>query len=573
MNITQTISSPTRTTHVVQSQAPSQAQPSDNERECWNICRDRFKFVIVFSIACQFAFLITCSILFNLGSLHQVSWIRESLTILCSPLMLVVVVHGYFKLKPHLEQRTYHPTRFTKFIGSFSHESSIFFLNLFIGLFTSFLFIRCLHEDFKSFTTKTDEKKFLNEKNVFLLFNGIFIRCFFYFKQETYERNIAYSIIHQSKFLLFRRQIVKVVKTCFVKSLLPTVHYFGIYALFGGSICFVLRRLFGLNVEDISILEGFGVIINLRLLTYSWILSSLIWSNMEMVGNLVNIFSTELKQFPIEGNTLTLSDALSLSKFQITQQLAARDLYILADSPSNLRRKQFYSLSVPGGHPHNWKLMVQKSLEIINKFSDELTATLDSINKSRNNNNVRSNFNQPLYQFYENKRIVRDTNQFNGVRSLAASQMKYEPAPVEKKQDILSRLTQKLFSYKFIFFVFGEVEGNKFDFLFSENSQTIEWLVQGISAIVARSVKEDSYGVVQHDVKQILKSMIKLKTLLDKVGTVNSIAKDRNFLSLKAAVRRSLYRIVNEFSRFFDDLMLDSEDVKALYSFVTFKEL
>lgn len=487
--------------------------------------------------------------------------------------MLVVVVHGYLKLKPYLQQRIYHPTRFAKFIGSFSHESSIFFLNLCLGLFTSLLYLRCLHEGFKSFTVKTNEKRLLNEKYVFLLFNGAFIRCYFYFKQRTYEQSITYSIIHQPKFLQMRRQVITIFKNSFVKTLLPTMQYFVAFVTLGSSVCYVLRRIFGLDVEEVSILESFGVLIDLRLLAYSWILSSLIWSNMEMVDGLISIFSTELKQFPIEGNSLTLSDALSLSKLQITQQLAAQDFYILADSPNSLRRKQFYSLSIPGGHPHNWKSMVQKSLEIINKFSEDLKATLDSINKSRSNNNNGSNFNQPLYQFYENKRIVRDANQFNGVRSLAASPLKYEPVAVEKQKDILSKLSEKLLSNKLIFFIFGEVEGNKFNFLFSENSITVEWLVQGLSAIVARSVLEDSYGVVQHDVKQILKTLIKLKTLLDKVAATNIIAKDRNFLSLKAAVRRSLYRVVNEFSSFFDDLMLDSEDVKALYSFVTFKEL
>lgn len=571
LNITQTISSPTRTANNV---APSQVQgPSDNERECWNVCRDRFKYVVIFSVICQLFILITCSIIFNIGSLHKVSWIRETFTILCSPLMFVVVVHGYFKLKPYLQHKIYHPTRFAKFIGSFSHESCIFLLNLFFGLFTSLLFIRCLQEDYKTFTYKTDGKKLLNEKYVFLLFNGAFIRCYFFFKQRTYEQNIEYSIIHQSKLLQMRRKIITVFRTSFVKTLLPTVHCFGAYVVVGSSICFILRRLFGLDFEEVSILDSFSVLINLRLLAYSWILSSVIWSNMSMIDGLINIFSTELKEFPIEGNTLTLLDALSLGKLQITQQLAAQDFYILADSPNNVRRKQFYALSFPGGHPHNWKAMVQKSLEIINKFSDEIKSTLDTINKSRNNNNNALNFNQPLHQFFESKRIVRDANLYNGVRSLAASPLKYEPMPIEKPKDILSKLSEKLLSNKFIFYIFGEVEGNKFNFLFSEKSLTVEWLVQGISAIVARSVVEDSYGVVQQDIKQILKSMIKLKTLLDKVATVNIIAKDRNFVSLKAAVRRSLYRIANEFSNFFDDLMLDSEDVKALHSFVTFREL
>jgi nucleoporin NDC1 len=576
LNITQTISSPVPATRTFTASSTNLNQPSESERECWSICRDRFKYVIFFSVAIQYILLMLYSIIPNVGFLlHPVTWAKEIFSILLSPLILVTVIHGYFTLKPFLEEKVYLPTRMSKFIRSFTHESSIIFLNFFIGLFTSLLFVRYLSDDMKTLTTKTEDKKFLNEKFAFLLLNGAFMRCYFYFKRGETERSIAFPIIHQSKFLQLRRQIVTVLKASFVNSLIPVFHFIGFYIVFGGSFCYVLRRVFGLSIEEVSFLESFATVVNVRLLVASWILSSMIWSNMELMGKTINIFTTEPREFSIEGaNTLTLAEALSMTKFQITQQLAAQDLYNLADNPISARRKQYYALSNPGGHPHNWKRLVQNSLAIINNFSNDLKSAVESISKNRNNNNTSSTMNQPIYQFYENKRMAREFNDFNGVRSLASSTLNMQPTMDTKQHpNYVDSVKQKLMANRFVRYFLGETEEAKLNFLLIHNSQTIEWITQGISSIVARSISEDSYGVVQHDIRQIVKSLIKLKNVLDKVGSVNSIAKDRNFIALKAAVRRSLYRIVAEFSRFFEDLLLDSEDIRALHAFATFKEL
>lgn len=570
LNTTQTISSPVQIPKTPPAAKP-QNQPTERERECWNICRDRFKSVILLSVAIQYLLLLICAILLlNISFLHPVYWFKETFAILCSPLMLVTVVHGYFKLKPFIEESIYRPTRFSKLISSFTHESTIFTLNLLIGLFTSQIFLRLVSDDFRSFTIKTEEKRFLNESFAYLLLNGIFVRCYFYFKRRDSEQHIIAPVVHQSKFLQLRRQFISVIKSSMAKSLMPTFYFFGYYAVFGGFFTRGTSRLFGLNLPETSILDSFAALCDVRLIACSWILSCLIWCNMELMKNVIDIYVSQPKQLAIEaGDALVLSEAISITKFRITQQLACQDLASLADNPNGIRRKQFYTLSNPGGHPHNWKALVQKTMEVIGKFSGELMVTVDSAMK--NNNAMNNNFNQPINNFYEAKRMNRQFNETGGVRSL--NSLSFEPAPVEKKFDYVGALKKKLLSYKIVFFFFGEPAEAKLNFLLYQNSQNVANLVQGLTAIVARSISEDSYGVVQQDIKQIIKSFIKLKTVLDKVGTVSVIAKDRSFLSLKAAIRRSLYRITSEFSAFFDDLLLDPEDLRALHSFNMMREL
>lgn len=551
--------------------ASPQAQVPDNERECWAICRDRFKYVILMGAVIQHLLLFVFTVIMTSSYFRPFGWMREGFSIFCSPLMFVSVIHGYCMLKPFIEEQVHHTTRIAKFVKSFGHNSAIFFLNVFIGLFTSLIFARHLQADYSTISSKADGKKFLNEKYAFLVLNGIFIRCYFYFKRSDNSSNITFPMIHQSKFLQLRRQIVTVVRSFLWKPLLPLAHYLAFYTLFGGVLCCVMRKFTGLNAVETSIIESFAIVLNVRLLIYSWILSALIWSNLELMDSVFNIFATEPKQFAIEGSgSLLLVDALSLSKFHITQQLAAQDLYLLSESPNSFRRNKFYALSNPGGHPHNWKQLVQKSLKILNVFTDELK-TIDSTN--RNNNFVVNNFNQPMHHFYESKRMIREFNEFSGIRSLATSPLKQGPVTAEKQTNYVELLKKKLLSYRWIFYFFGETEGTKLNFLLNQNTQTIIWISQGLSAIISRSLEEDSYGVVQQDIKQILKSFIKLKVLLDKVGAANVIAKDRNFIALKAALRRSLYRISNDFSGYFEDLLLDPEDVRALHAFVTFKEL
>lgn len=570
LNINQTISSPQ---HPKQEVVTPSSDQNTEEKECWNICRDRFKYVILLSIFIQYLLLMIYSIILNINFLHPKVWAKEVFLVICSPMMLVSVVHGYFKLKPLFRERVYQPTRFSKLVKCFGHESSIFFLNFCIGLFTALLFVRYLNDDFKNLIVRTDEKKFLNEKFALLILNGGFIRCYLYFIRRDFEQNISFPLIHQSKFLQIRRQILTIIKSSFLKSLLPTGHFYIFYMIFGGSFSFIVRRFFALQAQESSIIESFAIVLNLRLLIYSWVLSSLIWSNMELMSNVINIFASQPKHFPIQDGSngqLTLVKALSISKFQVTQQLAAQDLNALSESPNNLRRKQFYALSNPGGHPHNWKLLIQESLKIVSSFSDELKQTVEAQKPVINNNN---NINKSIFNFYESKRLAREYNEFSGIRSLSTTSVKYEPATIEKQPDLITAATKKLLSNRFIFYIFGEADGAKLNFLLTKNTQTLIWIVQGISALIARSLAEDSYGVVQHDIKQVIKSIIKLKNVLDKVGALNVIAKDKNLIALKSAVRRSLYRISVEFSCYFDDLMLDPEDIRSLHSFVSFREL
>ncbi|KAL7024986.1 hypothetical protein ACKWTF_013290 [Chironomus riparius] len=582
MNTTQIISSPLQS---VLPTSPQQNIPSpstgslyqrpDNETQCKNICLERFKYVLLFSAAIQYLILIIFAIPLDLRYLNPLKWFTELFSILCSPLSLFNVIYGISSLNIMLKDKIYYGTRISRFIKGFSNEALMLFLNIFIGLFTSRLFIRYLHDDYKTIMLEQEGKNVLNENHSYLLLTGIFMRCYFYFKCHDDENciNLSFPIVHQSKLSQMRRETVSVIKSSFTKSLIPTCHFIAFYMFFGNSFGLFLSKIFMLGTsESHSIWNSMILFLNIRLLIYSWILAALILCNIELIKKVINIFATQPKQFKIAGSDeIILTKALEIKKFQITRHLAAQDLSIVAESTKDKRRKEFYELSIPGGHPHNWKQLVQIVLAIVDEFNNDLKTNLEYVARNRNNNTVSSN--DAMKKFYDHKRIIRESNQVHGIRSFMSSPVKEHEEKIEKRSVFLMKLKEKLLSNRVIGYLFGEAECDKLNFILSQNSQVVIWLIQAISAIVVRSIKEDTYGIVQHDIKFIIKSFLKLRSTLDKVGALNAIVKSRNYIALRSTLRRSIYRIVVEFSQFFDDMLLDPEDLKALHNFITFKEL
>ncbi|XP_070507590.1 nucleoporin Ndc1-like [Chironomus tepperi] len=582
MNSTQIISSPLQTTLPTSPQqinssptSGSLYQRPDNETQCKNICLERFKYVLAFSAAIQYLILIIFAIPLDLQYLNPIRWFTELFSILCSPLMLFTVIYGISSLNIMLKEKIYYGTRISRFIKGFSHEALMLFLNIFIGLFTSRLFVRYLADNYKTIMQEQEGKNVLNENHSYLLLAGVFMRCYFYFKCHDDENclNLSFPMVHQSKLVQMRRETVSVIKSSFMRSLIPTAHFIVFYMFFGNTFGLFMSKIFMLGTSDShSIWNSMTLFLNIRLLIYSWILSALILCNIELIKKVINIFATQPKQFMIAGSDeIILTKALEIKKFQITRHLAAQDLSILADSASDKRRKEFYQLSIPGGHPHNWKQLIQRVLAIIDEFNNDMKTNLEYVAKNRNNNTVDSN--DVMKKFFDHKRIIRETNQVHGIRSFMTSPVKEQESIIEKRSVFLMKLKERLLSNRVIGYLFGEAECGKINFILSQNTQVVIWLVQGISAIVVRSIKEDTYGIVQHDIKSIIKSLLKLRATLEKVGALNAVVKSKNYIALRSTLRRSIYRIVIEFSQFFDDMLLDQEDLKALHNFITFKEL
>lgn len=571
--------------------------PIDHSKEsdCRKICTERFTFVIFYSIAAQYILLLIFLFLVNLQLLHPILWIKSTFFILFSfytwlwtlPLIFTIAIYGIFNLKPYLKPKEFHGSRFVSFYKNFVQQLIILMLNALIGFLTAHLYIKYLKEDYRVFKLKTEVLTVLNEKHLFLLLSGLYMGVYYFFKRRA-PQLIIFPVVQQSKYVLLRQQFYATLKASMVTSLMPVTKFVLFFTVTSKILIYLTSAIFFLDIEEKSFWDGFSILMDARLMLFVWILSSQILSNMDLMYQLTNILATEPKQFPIEDKgELTLCEALSFNKFQITQQLAAQDLFLLSERANGSRRIQFYSLSIPGGHPNNWKQLVAQSLSLIDNYSSELSKSIEKITINKNNNKCPPFFkmqNPTLSNEVAEKLLVRQYNENYGIRSMAETPLQDQAkvGPPTFQQTLIKNLNEKVEALKkrvqalpIVFYCFGEAENAKLCFLLVQQSQQVVWTSLGLATIIAASLKEDNYGVVQNDIKRILKALLRLKSILDKISSVNLGDKkiDRNYFALKSSIKRAVYKIVTVFSKYFDDLNMDADEVRALQPFVFFKEL
>jgi nucleoporin NDC1 len=294
------------------------------------------------------------------------------------------------------------------------------------------------------------------------------------------------------------------------------------------------------------------------------------------------------------GYELNLVEALSADKIQIVQQLAALDLYYLSDSKNGQRRQQFYQLSVPGGHPYNWKHLSDQCLRLMKNYTNALATAIETekdfgmlgrpvTTPSYYNTTLLGRPMTPATEMAE-KILNRQFNELSGIRNLMQhqeNQSTYETVDSAQQNAVfltiqkrIDSCRQSLLNAPGFYYLFNESKNSKISFILSQ-SPTIISITKGLTAIVTHSITEDRYGVVQNDLAPIIKTLLQTKVVLEKIGSNNVDVKkvDRNYIALKNATRRSIYRIATVFADYINDLALDTNDLKILQNFIYYKEL
>lgn len=101
---------------------------------------------------------------------------------------------------------------------------------------------------------------------------------------------------------------------------------------------------------------------------------------MNLMKFFFNLFLTEPVEFPLfntSEHSFSLQQSMIMSDFPIVQSLACLDLYNLAQW-SKSRRQAFYTLSQPGGHPHNWNNIVNNVLKLFTEYIELLNKSTET---------------------------------------------------------------------------------------------------------------------------------------------------------------------------------------------------
>lgn len=198
----------------------------------------------------------------------------------------------------------------------------------------------------------------INSHYVFLVGAGVSAAVYHFVKENLkQEPEVEFPIIQENKLVKIRSLLYATLYKSLIKSFGPTLCYAVSYWLLGGFINKRLARWYDIEQDD-NLNSFFSIACNLRLLFYTWILSSQILSNMHLMQKFFSILLAEEMCFVIDKNPvvtqedgqqeITLVDALSMQQVPVIQSLAALDLYTIGLNPLKARRQSIFSLSVPG---------------------------------------------------------------------------------------------------------------------------------------------------------------------------------------------------------------------------------
>nr|XP_038966223.1 nucleoporin NDC1 isoform X1 [Rattus norvegicus] len=188
----------------------------------------------------------------------------------------------------------------------------------------------------------------MNEYHLFFLLSGAFMgysySLLYFINNMNY---LPFPIIQQYKFLRFRRSLLLLVKHSCVESLFMVRNFCIVYYFFGHIPKAWISTALDLRTDEQAHrpLDTIGGLLNVSLLYHVWLCGVFLLMTWYISWILFKIYATEY---------LALQDLMLLSQY----------------SPS--RRQEVFSLSQPGGHPHNWTAISRECLSLLNDMTQKL---------------------------------------------------------------------------------------------------------------------------------------------------------------------------------------------------------
>ncbi|XP_041660302.1 nucleoporin NDC1 isoform X2 [Cheilinus undulatus] len=225
----------------------------------------------------------------------------------------------------------------------------------------------------------------LNEYQVFLLLAGAFVGFSHSLLGVIHNMNyVAFHTVQQYKYLRFKGSLPLVVKCSATQALYSVRNFIVLYYFLGyiprAWICKTLNLQLNSSVHQLDSIAG---LLDLSLLYHLWISATFLLFTWHITLQLFRIFVTEVYSFPVqssftEDSHQCLPRVLTDRQPMIVKFLALQDLALLSQhSPS--RRCEVFSLSQPGGHPHNWNAISKECLSLLADLTQRLVAYHDTV--------------------------------------------------------------------------------------------------------------------------------------------------------------------------------------------------
>eukprot|EP00079_Xenopus_tropicalis_P034775 XP_017948546.1 PREDICTED: nucleoporin NDC1 isoform X1 [Xenopus tropicalis] len=432
----------------------------------------------------------------------------------------------------------------------------------------------------------------LNESHLFQLLCGAFFGYCYSLQYFVHNMNyLSFPSIQQYKYLQFRRCLPLIIKQSSFQSLYFTRNYAILYYLFGNIPRTWIQTALNLHIDrqqpSLDTLRG---LLNLTVFYQIWLSGTFLLSAWYMVWIFFRIYTTEARIFPVQTSFAEEAEKclpfiLSSNTLPLVKYLAMQDLVLLSQySPS--RRQEVFSLSQPGGHPHNWTAISKECLNLLSSLTSRLIAHQEA---AASNGRMKV----PSSPKQTRKSSSSSGVQKNGSEVSNLSPVTLSPVCNGAKQGIFSTWFQhKLDQIKnflskrgLIMYLFSKHPEASSEDVFAD-AQIHIWALEALSHLVAASFSEDRMGVVQTSLSAVLATFFTLQEAVEKHfklphasskpvrnpgSLLDSSYKTLRF-SLRAALKTAIYRITTTFGEHLHAVPVSSEHQKKLQQFLDFKE-
>lgn len=392
----------------------------------------------------------------------------------------------------------------------------------------------------------------------FLAYLGTFLGLFYsvnYYKDHGYL--VTFPPIQQTCFFRFKKGIKRCCHNC-VKFSLKALQFY-----------YPLNIVNSFLFED-SFINSISNLCSINLFFNSFCIAMAISCVLNLTKILMHIFNTQVFTFPIvpaftEQQNQTLADAMENDELFL-KHLACLDYNILS-TVEGARRLKIFDLTPPGNQAHCWTRTCSESLKLIQKM--RVLLTTEHTNKQFIKDAPNNIGSQELFSAVGKPEVKQDLNK------------SWLSTPSEMFQSPKCEVTKKnMFKVKDQ----NTPPSENVNVVF-ENLQITLWCLEGLCNLVAVSIKEDKYGVVQQKLPDILAELLLLleacedfsKSSFNVQYTNHSQVEavrmnNSHVISLKLAVKTGLYTITTAFGYHITNVRLNSTHKKRLHGFLEFVE-
>ncbi|XP_051990265.1 nucleoporin NDC1 isoform X2 [Xyrauchen texanus] len=225
----------------------------------------------------------------------------------------------------------------------------------------------------------------LNEYHLFLLLSGAFMGYSYSFLgvvQNIYY--VSFQPIQQYKYLCFKGSLPMVVKCSVIQSLYSARNFAALYFFFGYAPKAWISSTLNLQIDSsLPPLDSLTGLLDFSLFYHLLISGTFLYITWYITVLLFRIYVTEAYSFPVQSTftedaELCLPKALTEKNTLVMKFLALQDLALLSQH-SPTRRLEIFSLSQPGGHPHNWNALSKECLSLLSELTHRLVAHQDAV--------------------------------------------------------------------------------------------------------------------------------------------------------------------------------------------------